>query len=77
MRDITVDYAIVDTIRVERETFATILEAWRDGYVQPIAEYTALTAGQATEYFDQMIAIIRDPKRYAVWMVPIVSARVP
>ena len=77
LKDITVDYAIVDTVRVERETFATILEAWRDGYVQPIAEYTALTAGQATAYFDQMIANIRDPKRYAVWMVPIVSARVP
>lgn len=77
LTDITVDYAIVDTIRVPRETFASILEAWRDGYVEPIAEYTALTAEQAKAYFNQMIANIRDPKSYAVWMVPIVSARIP
>jgi ubiquinone/menaquinone biosynthesis C-methylase UbiE len=77
LHDITVDYAIVDTLRVPRETFACILEAWRDGYVDPIAEYTALTAEQATAYFDRMIANIRDPKSYAVWMVPIVSARIP
>jgi ubiquinone/menaquinone biosynthesis C-methylase UbiE len=77
LNDITVDYAIVDTIRVPRETFATILEAWRDGYVEPIAEYTALTAERAKAHFNQMIANIRDPKSYAVWMVPIVSARVP
>ena len=25
----------------------------------------------------QMIADIRDPRRYAVWMVPVVGARVP
>ncbi len=77
LNDITVDYAIVDTIRVPRETFASILEAWRDGYVEPIAEYTSLTAEQAKAYFNQMIANIRDPKSYAVWMVPIVSARIP
>jgi ubiquinone/menaquinone biosynthesis C-methylase UbiE len=77
LQDITVDYAVVDTLRVPRETFASILEAWRDGYVEPIAEYTALTAEQARAHFNQMIANIRDPKGYAVWMVPIVSARIP
>ena len=29
--DLRVDYVTVDTLRVPRETFATILEAWRDG----------------------------------------------
>ena len=77
LRDITIDYAIVDTLRVPRETFASILEAWRDGYVEPIEQYTALTAEQATAHFNTMIANIRDANAYAVWMVPIVSARVP
>lgn len=77
LADITVDYVIVDTIRVPRETFATILEAWRDGYVDPIAEHTRFTRQEATAYFDQMIANIRDPRGYGVWMVPVVSARVP
>jgi len=29
---ITVDYIIVDTLRVPRDTFADIIDAWRDGY---------------------------------------------
>ena len=32
MNDIAVDYIVVDTVRVARETFARIWEAWRDGY---------------------------------------------
>ena len=74
---ITVDYVVVDTVRVPRETFASIIEAWRDGYVEPIAELTPIAREQALAYFEQMIADIRNPHRYAVWMVPVVSARVP
>jgi ubiquinone/menaquinone biosynthesis C-methylase UbiE len=77
LADITVDYVIVDTLRVPRETFATILTAWRDGYAEPVAEHTRFTREEAVAYFDQMIANVRDPRGYAVWMVPVVSARVP
>jgi ubiquinone/menaquinone biosynthesis C-methylase UbiE len=75
--DITIDYLVVDTLRVPRETFANIFEAWRDGYVEPIAEYTRFTAGEAEAAFNRMIADIRDPDRYAVWMVPVVAGRLP
>jgi ubiquinone/menaquinone biosynthesis C-methylase UbiE len=74
---ITVDYVVVDTVRVARDTFASIIEAWRDGYVEPIAELTPITRERALAYFEQMVADIRNPHRYAVWMVPVVSARVP
>ena len=74
---ITMDYVIVDTVRVPRETFATILEAWRDGYVESIGELTAVSRTSALEYFEQMIASVRDPRGYALWLVPVVSARVP
>lgn len=77
LTDITADYVVVDTLRVPREIFAGILEAWRDGYAEPVAEVTRFTREEATAYFDQMIANIRDPKGYALWMVPVVSARVP
>jgi len=77
IEDITVDYVIVDTLRVPRETFAAIYEAWRDGYVDPISEMTGRGAAEVAADFDQMIAIVRDPKRYAVWMVPVVAGRVP
>jgi ubiquinone/menaquinone biosynthesis C-methylase UbiE len=77
LTDITIDYVVVDPLRVPRETFAAILEAWRDGYVEPIAEHTRFTREEATAYFEQMIANIRDPRGYAAWMVPVVAARVP
>ena len=75
-RQIAMDYIVVDTIRVPRETFAAIIEAWRDGYAGIIAEKTPISRENAVAYFNQMIANIRDPHGYAVWMVPVVSARV-
>src|SRR6266853_510102 len=77
LEEIQVDYVVVDTLRVPRETFAAIIEAWRDGYVEVVAEFTRFTRQEAKAYFDQMIANIRDPRGYAVWFVPVVSARVP
>ena len=77
LEEIHVDYIVVDTLRVPRETFASILEAWRDGYAESIGELTPISSESAVAYFNQMIANIRDPHGYAVWMVPVVSARVP
>ena len=77
LADITVDYVVVDTLRVPRETFAAILTAWRDGYAEPVAEASRFTREEAVAYFDRMIANIREPDGYAVWMVPVVGARVP
>jgi ubiquinone/menaquinone biosynthesis C-methylase UbiE len=77
LEEIKVDFVVVDTVRVPRETFATIIEAWRDGYADSIAELTPFTRESAIAYFNQMIANIRNPRGYAVWMVPVVSARVP
>lgn len=77
LEDIKVDYVVVDTLRVPRTTLAAIFESWRDGYVDPIGELTPVSRESALSYFNQMIAQLRDPKRYAVWLVPVASARVP
>lgn len=77
LREITMDYVVVDTIRVDREIFAAIIEAWRDGYAGIIGEKTPISSADAVAYFNQMIANIRDPKAYAVWLVPILHARIP
>lgn len=74
---ITVDYVVVDTLRVPRETFAAILEAWRDGYAESIGQMSPITSESAVAYFNQMAANIRNPNGYAAWMVPVVSARIP
>ena len=77
LRDIAVEYVVVDPLHAPRETFARILEAWRDGYVEAIGELTPISSAAARAYFEQMIAGVRDPGGYAVWMVPVWSARVP
>jgi len=74
---ITVDYAIIDTLRVPRETFAAIMEAWRDGYAEAISRVTSVSLETTLDAFEKTIATIRDPAGYAVWMVPVVSARIP
>jgi len=77
IRDIAIDYVIVDTLRVPREIFAAIWEAWRDGYSDAIAQHTRFTIDEVRDYFADMIATIRDPSRYAAWFVPVVSGTVP
>lgn len=75
--DLAVDYVIVDTLRVPRETFAQILIAWRDGFAQTLAESRGRDVADVRADFDAMIADVRTPPRYAVWHVPVVSARRP
>lgn len=75
VEDIAQHYVVVDTLRVPRETFARIWEAWRDGYADVIGQHTRFTRTQALELFEDMIACIRNPDGYAVWQVPVLSAR--
>ncbi|HKA89284.1 MAG TPA: methyltransferase domain-containing protein [Haliangiales bacterium] len=71
--DLTVDYIVVDTLRAARETFAGIFGAWRDGYVDAIAEHTPISRADAVAHFDDMIATVRDEDGYGVWLVPVIA----
>ena len=77
LADVTLDYVVVDSLRVPREIFAQIWEAWRDGYSDAIAEHSTFTKPRVLEFWDDMIACIRNPRGYAVWQVPVVRARKP
>jgi SAM-dependent methyltransferase len=72
LKDVRVDYVIVDTQRVPRQVFADIITAWRDGYVDALATPES-PAEQIRQQFDEIIASILNPDHYAVWHVPIVS----
>lgn len=74
-RDLAVDYVIVDTLRVPREVFANILVAWRDGFAPVLAETTRRPVDDVRADFDAMIADVSTPPNYAVWHVPVISAR--
>ncbi len=74
---ITVDYMVVDPLRVPRDTFAAIWQAWRDGYADAISAHTPISRDTYLAHFDDMLATIHDPDGYGVWQVPIVAGRVP
>lgn len=76
LQDLRVDYAIVDTLRVERATFAGIIIAWRDGYADALASHAGLSFALIRQHFDEIIASIENPDHYAVWFVPIISGRI-
>jgi SAM-dependent methyltransferase len=77
LTDVKVDYVVVDTLRVEREIFARIWEAWRDGYTAPIVEHTGVPREEVERRWAEMIACARDPRGYALWQVPIWTAAKP
>jgi ubiquinone/menaquinone biosynthesis C-methylase UbiE len=76
LADVRLDLVLVDTLRVPRETFARIWEAWRDGYVDVVAEHGGFTREEALARWNDQIETIRDPASYAAWFVPVVSGRV-
>ncbi len=75
--DIAADYVVVDTLRVPRETFARIWEAWRDGYTESLVEHTSAPRAEIEQRWAEMIACVRDPQGYALWQVPVWTARKP
>lgn len=75
--DLRVDYVIVDTLRVPRETFVNILIAWRDGFAATLAAASARAQADVVADFDAMIESVATPPHYAVWHVPVISARRP
>jgi hypothetical protein len=72
LKDVRVDYVIVDTVRVPRKVFADIITAWRDGYVQVLST-PEFPPALVRQHFNEIIASIQNPEHYAVWHVPIVS----
>ena len=76
LKDVRVDYVVVDTLRVPRRVFADIITAWRDGYVQALST-PEFPLSLVRQHFNEIIASIQNPEHYAVWHVPIVSGVKP
>lgn len=76
LKDVRVDYVVVDTLRVPRRVFADIITAWRDGYVEALST-PDFPPALVSQHFNEIIASIENPDHYAVWFVPIVSGMKP
>ena len=75
LEELTVDYVTVDTVRVPRATFAGIIEAWRDGYVEVLSRHSGRKPEEVRALFDAMITSLAHPDEYAVWHVPVLGGR--
>jgi SAM-dependent methyltransferase len=73
LRDLRVDYLVVDPLRVPRSTCVAIWTAWRDGYADFIAAHSRFSRAEAVAHFDDMIATLEDPAGYGAWLVPVLS----
>jgi ubiquinone/menaquinone biosynthesis C-methylase UbiE len=71
------DYVVVDTLRVPRDTFARIWEAWRDGYTDALAAHSGTLRDEVERLWAAQIAAVRDERGYALWQVPIWTALKP
>ena len=74
---LAVDYIVVDTERVPREVFAGILRAWGDGFSGALAQASGRPLAEVQGTFAAMAAAVATPPNYAVWHVPVISARKP
>ena len=74
MSDIRVDYIVVDTLRVPRDTFARIWEAWRDGFTGAIVQHGGISREEMDRRWREMIGCARDPRGYALWQIPLWTA---
>ena len=74
---IDVHYVLIDTLRVPRDTFIRIWEAWRDGFAETIAKHTEFSLEEVDAYWNAMIDCLRDPEGYAVWHVPVITGVKP
>lgn len=77
VQDLAIDYVVVDTVRVPRATIIVMMEAWKEGFAEVIAEQSTLSLDSVLSHFDDILACLRNPEGYFVWQVPIVSGRVP
>lgn len=73
--ELGVDYVVVDPLRASREDFLGIMRAWRDGYVDVLADTTGRDRVEVRRRFDAIVASLEDPAQYAVWHVPVISGR--
>jgi len=77
LTDVRVEYLVLDTIRTARSVLIGIWEAWRDGYSEAIASHTDLSLDDVHRHWEEMLDCLRSPHGYAVWLLPVATARVP
>jgi ubiquinone/menaquinone biosynthesis C-methylase UbiE len=72
---IAVDPLLVDNLSADREELAKVFHYWCEGYAATLAEVTGRGEAEIRRRFAAMIGNVRDPGRYAAWLLLAVDAR--
>jgi ubiquinone/menaquinone biosynthesis C-methylase UbiE len=72
--DPVVDPIVVDNQTSDRDAFAGVLTGWRDGYAATLAALLGRSEREIRRRFDLMVEAVRDPGRYAAWLLFAASA---
>ncbi len=72
---ITVEPLLVDNLNADREELAKVFHYWCEGYAAILSEVTGRTETEIRRRFAVMIENVRDPDRYAAWLLFAVDAR--
>ena len=75
--NIEIHYLRIDNINSDRNHLAGVFEAWRDGYVNFIAEHAGYSPGEATDFLNAHAEAALSEDEYLLWIIPIITARVP
>jgi len=68
-RDVVVDPVLVDNQRCDREQLAGVFHWWREGYAATLARLLDVEEAEVRRRFARMIENVRDPGRYAAWLL--------
>jgi ubiquinone/menaquinone biosynthesis C-methylase UbiE len=72
---VVVDPLLVDNLNSDREQLAMVFHYWCEGYAAILAEVTGRPEAEIRRRFSRMIENVRDPGRYAAWLLLAVDAR--
>ncbi|MFI5403855.1 MAG: class I SAM-dependent methyltransferase, partial [Planctomycetota bacterium] len=72
---IAVEPLLVDNLTADREELAKVFHYWCEGYAAILAEVTGRDEAEIRRRFAAMIENVRDPDRYAAWLLFAVDAR--
>lgn len=73
-RSVRVHPLVVDTQVASRDVFYEMLGHWRDGYAEFLAAGMGLDVQAVAARFDALADAVRDPERYAAWLLFAVTA---
>ena len=72
--NVTVEPIIVDNLTGDREAFAGVFRHWKLGYAETLAGLFGVEVSEVERRFDLMIGTIKDPGRYAAWLLFVLTA---